>query len=455
MTGGRGGSGLGEGTAGGIAKGWASSYIRAVLQSNPIHALVISASLGALIGLVRQWEYEKKHPGAEAPAGLRTFTAWALLGCGAGLLEMAGAAWVFSVGLAVFTLVLGAIHLRNQPKMQVGLTTFSVGVLTYVAGGLASYGKFVAAASLSVGAMLILGSKEWSHAWTKKMTAEDLRYLLQFAAFTGLVLPLVPDESIGPYQAFNPHTIWLMVVLVAGLGFAGYVAVRWLGARAGILLTGLAGGLASSTVTTMAFGRQSLKSPSLSASLAVGAVLASVVMAPRGLIMVAVINPDVALPLLIPFGLMSLPGLLWVAWGIVRHHTHHRSKHEVDPPALGNPLSPAMALKFGLLYAVIAFIVKVAAQKLPSEWLYGVSFVSGLTDINAITVSSAQAASAKALDPLAPLVAARCVLLGSLANTGLKAVLAGTYGSPVYMRTTASVLAASAALGALGWWWMG
>jgi uncharacterized membrane protein (DUF4010 family) len=421
------------------------------LQSNPIHALVISASLGALIGLVRQWEYEKKHPGAECPAGLRTFTAWALLGCGAGLLELAGAAWVFAVGLAVFTIVLGAIHLRNRPKIHVGLTTFSIGVLTYVAGGLAAYGKFVAAASLSVGAMLILGSKEWSHAWTKRMTSEDLRYLLQFAAFSGLVLPLVPDEDIGPYKAFNPHTIWLMVVLVAGLGFAGYVAVRWLGARAGILLTGLAGGLASSTVTTMAFGRQSVKSPSLSSSLALGAVLASAIMAPRGLIMVAVIDPDVALPLLIPFALISLPGLLWVGWEILRRRAHHQ-KHEVNPPVVGNPLSPAMALKFGLLYAGISFIVKIAAQKLPPEWLYGVSFVSGLTDINAITVSSAQAASANTLDPL---VAARCVLLGSLANTGLKAVLAGTCGSPLYMRTTALILAASAAFGAMGWWWMG
>jgi uncharacterized membrane protein (DUF4010 family) len=417
------------------------------VESNPIHALVVSGSLGALIGLVRQWEYEKKHPGEESPAGLRTFTIWGLLGCAAAELDQAGATLTFPVALAVFTLVLGAIHLREQAREQLGLTTFSVGLITFIAGGMAAYQHYQVALVLGAAAMLVLGTKDWSHSWTRRLTSEDLHYFLQFVAITGLVLPLAPDENMGPYGAFNPFKIWLMVVLVMGLGFAGYVAVRWLGERAGITVTGLAGGLASSTVTTLALGRQSASAPALAGSLAFAAVLASTVMNPRGVVMVALISPDTARLIIAPFLLMMAPGVLWLLWEWRRQRA--QGAGDVATPALPNPLSLRLAVKFGLLYAFIALVVKVSAQQLSSEWVYVVSFVSGLTDINAITVTSAQAAASHTLTPV---VAARCVLLGSLANTLLKGVLAAGLGAPVYRRTTALALAAMFVAGAAGWW---
>ena len=426
------------------------------MESNPIEAygsieaLLVSGSLGALIGLVRQWEYETAHPGQEAPAGMRTFMTWALLGCGAGLLQELTGGWLLAIGLGTFTLVMGAVHLLDKKAHHVGLTTFSSALVTFVAGALAAYNQFQTAVVLGVGTMIILGSKQWSHAWTKRWTAQDLRYLLQFAAITGLVLPVAPDRDMGPYSALNPHQIWLMVVLVAGLGFLGYVAMRWLGGRAGIILTGLAAGLVSSTVTTLAMSRESKTARGLEESLALAVVLAcTVVMIGREVVILMLLCPVLVPLTLVPFALMALPGLVLALWVAYRWHAHR--KHEVDAPVLENPLNPLMAVKFGLLYAVITLVVKVAAGQLSHTWVYGISFVSGLGDINAITVTSAQAASSLLLKPEE---AARCVVLACLANTLVKAGIAVALGGPLFRRAAGIALVVVLVAGAAGMWWM-
>ncbi|HVU38897.1 MAG TPA: DUF4010 domain-containing protein, partial [Opitutales bacterium] len=227
------------------------------IPSNPIHALLVSGSLAALIGLVRQWSYEREHRGETAKAGLRTFTAWGLLGAAAGLLERAGVAWALAGVLLAFTVVLVAVYVGEGKRHVLGLTTLSVGLVTFTIGAMVAYEIYVPAVMASAAVMLILGIKHWSHDWTRRWKEEDLRCLLQFAAITGIVLPLAPNQDYGPYGGFNPYKIWLMVVLVASLGFLGYIAIRWLGAQAGIMVTGLAGGLASSTATTLAMSRES------------------------------------------------------------------------------------------------------------------------------------------------------------------------------------------------------
>jgi uncharacterized membrane protein (DUF4010 family) len=411
---------------------------------------VVSACLGALIGLVRQWEYETQHPGKEAPAGMRTFMTWALLGCGSGLLQELTGGWMLAMALGTFTLVMGAVHIYGTKAHHVGLTTFSAAVVTFVAGALAALHQFQAAVALGVGTMIILGSKQWSHSWTKRWTAQDLRYLLQFAAITGLVLPVAPDRDMGPYNALNPHQIWLMVVLVAGLGFLGYLAMRWLGGRAGVILTGLAAGLVSSTVTTLALSRESKTARGLEESLALAVVLAcTVVMVGREVVILAVLCPVLVPMTLAPFALMTLPGLILALW--VWHRWHSDRKHDVDAPVLDNPLNPLMAVKFGLLYAVITLVVKVAAGQLSHTWVYGISFVSGLGDINAITVTSAQAASSRLLEPGE---AARCVVLACLANTLVKGGIVVALGGPRFRRATGVALAAVLVAGAAGMWWM-
>jgi uncharacterized membrane protein (DUF4010 family) len=397
------------------------------MPNNPIHALLVSASLGALLGLVRQWEYEHGHPGETAKAGLRTFTAWSLFGCAAGILAQATTPMTLALSLAAFTLIMGAVHIADGEKETLGLTTFSISLVTFALGALAAYAEYEAAMVLGVGAMLILGSKTWSHAWTRRWQETDLRSLLQFAAITGLVLPLAPNEDMGPEHAFNPFKIWLMVVYVAGLGFFGYVAIRWLGERAGIFLTGLAGGLASSTATTVSMSRQSKTAPTQEASFALAALLACTVMLVRLLVLLVTVDVTLAGAMILPFVGMAVPSIVV---SIMQWRRAARVKN-VDAPKMNNPLSLTLALKFGVLYAVVGFLVKFATNHLSAGWVYVVSFVSGLEDAAPITLSTAHAVSTGALS--LP-VAARCVLLGALANTLMKAVLAAAFGSSGFRR---------------------
>jgi len=422
-------------------------YITRVMPSNPIHALLVSASLGALIGLVRQWEYEHDHPGETAKAGLRTFTAWSLLGCASGLLAQESAPVTLAVALGAFMLVLGAVYVADGEKETLGLTTFSIGLVTFALGALAAYGMFEAAAVLGVGAMLIFGSKQWSHSWTRRWKAADLGILLQFAAITGIVLPLAPNEDLGPYSAFNPYNIWLMVVLVACLGFLGYLAVRWLGERAGMMVTGLAGGLASSTATTLALSRQSRDTPQLENGLALAVVLACTVMLARVAVMLALICPAVAQAALGPFALMALPGVGWALWQWRRSRAAQAGI--VDTPVLANPLSLTLAIKFGVLYALVRFLVKLASGNLNPAWVYAVSFISGLTDMDAIAISSAQAVAAGALEVD---VAMNCIIIGALSNTLVKAGLAAALGTAGFRRAILWSLGAVFVAGLAGLW---
>jgi len=420
-------------------------YIHFAVPSNPIHALLVSASLGALIGLVRQWEYENEQPGETARAGLRTFTAWSLMGCASGLLAQESTPVTMAVALGAFILVLGAVHIADGPKETLGLTTYSIGLVTFAVGALAAYRLFEAATVLGVGAMLIVGSKQWSHSWTQRWKAADLRILLQFAAITGIVLPLAPDEDFGPYGAFNPYKIWLVVVLVACLGFLGYLAVRWLGERAGLIVTGLAGGMASSTVTTMAMSRQSRDTPQLENGLALAAVLSCTVMLARVVVMLAMISPLVAQAVLGPFALMALPGAAWALWQWRRRRA--AGPDTIDTPALTNPLSLAIAIKFGALYALVRFLVNLAAGHLHPGWVYAVSFASGLTGMDAIAISSAQAAAGGTLSVD---VAANCIILGALSNTLINAGMAAALGTAGFRRAIGWALGAVFVAGLAG-----
>jgi uncharacterized membrane protein (DUF4010 family) len=416
------------------------------VPSNPIHALLVSASLGALIGLVRQWSYEREHHGQTAKAGLRTFTTWSLLGCAAALLEQQGATWALGATLLAFTAVLATVHFGDHNRATLGLTTISVGLVTFTAGALAGYALYVPAMMLGVGVMLILGSKHWSHAWTRRWKPEDVNCLLQFAAITGIVLPLAPNEDIGPDGSFNPYKIWLMVVMVASLGFLGYATVRWLGERAGMMVTGLAGGLASSTATTLALSKQSRATPALNQSLALAVVLACTVMLPRMTVMMAMVSPKLALASLGPLALMALPGIVWGLW---EWYYRVHPKHTVNTPALANPLNLTVAIKFGAVYAVVRFLVKIASGSLNPTWVYGVSFIAGLTDTAAISLSSAQAVVAGTLSAT---VATKCVVIGALSNTLVKAGLAFGLGAPEFRRAIAWALGGVFVAGLIGLW---
>lgn len=413
-------------------------------MSPTLSALAAAAGCGALIGSIRQWSEQTRHAAEAAPAdfgGVRTHTLWALLGCVA-----AGFPWTLPAVLLLVAAHLIAMRWGRSADRAPGGTGFAAALLTVLVGALIGDGQARAAVMVTMLAVVLLGLKEPIHAWTRRFTPADIRAALQFVAITGIVLPLVPDRAYGPAGTINPHKIWLMVVLISGLGFAGYVAMRVLGARAGITATALLGGLASSTASTLAFARRSREEPALAGHHAFAAVTACTVMLPRVALTIFVFSPALARELAAPLALMAAPALIFASLFWLRRP----SAAEVAAPAVGNPLGLAIAIKFAALYALIDLLVKLA---LAQEWSVGLlplSFVSGLTDMDAISLSVAQSVRDAALDPA---FAARAVLIAAAANSLLKAALAVSLGSPGLRARVALVLGATAALGA-GWAWL-
>jgi uncharacterized membrane protein (DUF4010 family) len=234
-----------------------------------------------------------------------------------------------------------------------------------------------------------------------------------------------------------------MVVLISGLGFSGYIAMRLFGTRAGILLTSLFGGLASSTASTLAFSRRSREEPALSRDYAFAVVVACTVMLPRVFIVVFLLSPPLALRIAPAFAAMMLPALIYAVWHIWL--APGTDKNAVASPAMNNPLSLVTAIKFALLYAIIAFLVKAATALELQSGLLPLSFISGLTDMDAISLSMANNLRSASIDlPLA----ARAVILAGVANSLLKAALAASLGSPLLRLRAGSVLVATAVVGA-------
>lgn len=403
-------------------------------------SLIVSGSLGALIGLERQWERQLEQPEERVAAGVRTFAFWALLGAVAAFLSSHGQPHVFVAGMFAMVCWLGIfLYFESRAKPGAGLTTAATGLLTYLLGGLVVAGEARVALVVTVGTLLLLAAKPSLHALSRSFTAEDARMALQFLAVTGAILPLVPDRDMGPMGAFNPRSIWLMVVIVSGLGFAGYIAVRILGASRGIALTGLAGGLASSTATTLSMSRLSREQPLLARDCTLAVLIACTIMLWRVELLVLAISPPLALAILPDFLLMSLPGLVFAAWRL------WSGGPSSDAAATyKNPLSLKVALQFGALYAAVVFVVKLAVTQFGGAGLLSASFLSGLTDLDAIALSLSNLFSENQIPHL---LAAQGIVLAAVANSLLKAALAASLGAPILRRLTLRILGLTAAIG--------
>lgn len=411
--------------------------------------ILVAASLGALIGLERQWDNQLHHPDRTIPAGLRTFTFWSLMGVLCGYFSRESSSWMIAAGFVAMTAWLTiyiAIKFKREEKGS-GMTTAAVGILTYLIGALVAYDHAKIALILSIAILILLAGKNYLHQFSRKFTADDVRMALQFAAVTGIVLPLVPDKDFGPFDGFNLYSIWLMVVIVSGVGCVGYIFVRILGASLGIALTGLIGGIASSTATTLAMSRLSREKPALSSDCALAIVLACTVMLWRVALIVGLIAPTVLLQLWPSLAVMSAPGL---AFALLRwaHLTQHAEQGHFK--TYENPLSLKVAIHFALIYAVVVFAVKVAQHYLGESGLYAVSFLSGLTDLDAISLTVSKMSQSSALSGD---TAAQCIVLAAIANTILKGGFAMTLGSKQLAWVTWSVFLATIALavGALLW----
>jgi uncharacterized membrane protein (DUF4010 family) len=397
--------------------------------------LAVSLAIGLLIGLERGWQQRTAADGERA-AGLRTLGLTGLLG---GVLAAIGSTadrLLLASGLAGVALVLGAFQLvEARSTRNTSATGVIAGLLAFALGAYAVVGDVAVAVAAGVATTVILAFKQPLHAWVRGLTWPELRAALVLLVMTALVLPVLPDRTLDPWAALNPRRIWLLAVLIAGLSFVGYWAVRTLGNRVGLLLSAVAGGLASSTATTLSFARLARSHRPLCGWLAGGTLVASAIMSARVLVMAAVINRAFAATLAWPLGVFGGVSALAGALLLSRSPLETEERQE---PTLTNPLEVGAALKFAVLIAVIMLIAKILAKSTGAMGVYGLAGLSGLADVDALNLS----VSGMAGRELSFANATLAVLIAVGANTLSKVVIAGVAGT---VRHAVLVGAASAA----------
>ena len=402
---------------------------------------LLAAALGGLIGLERQVGRVESRADF---AGLRTFALYAIWGAGAALIGREIGQAAFAVVAAGFVALLVVEYWFIASGGDRGTTTEAASFAAFVIGVLVWMEHEVAALALAVGVAILLQSKVWIHGVVGRFTNEDLRALLRFGVLTAVILPLVPDRNMGPFDAINPFQIWLMVVFVAGIGLAGYIALRLLGPR-GLAPTGLVGGLVSSTAVTLGFSRMSRRSPRVTNSLAAGILGASGLMYARVLIEALVVEPELGRTLAVPLGALfvAVVGTALVMWWRTTRHDQVDADLKVR-----NPLTITSALQFGALYGVVVFIAKALIDNVSQSSLSAVGAVSGINDVDAITLAAANFVREGTV-PVG--TGAGAVLAAVAVNTLVKAGLAFALGSKALGVRVAAVLVPAAAGAGVAW----
>ncbi|MBW4935987.1 MgtC/SapB family protein [Marinobacter sp. F4206] len=346
--------------------------------------LAVALLLGAIIGLERGWDARDQKSG-ERIAGIRTFALVGLLGGLSAVLADAITPWAFPV-LLISVVAMGLVgyserlaHIRNfSITGMVGM------VLTFCFGAVAVAVDPVMATAAAVVTAIILDNKEDIHGWVYKLKDHELDAALKLLLISVVMLPLLPNQEMGPGGVLNPREIWWMVVMIASISFVGYFAIRVAGTRRGILFTGVFAGLSSSTALTLHFARQSAQFPQLSAQFATGILIACGTMFPRILVYCFVINRDLLPSLIWPVATMTalLYGPAFLIW------RRHSDRPEVNQPPLNqNPLDLTSALLFGLLLMAILLLGEFLTGWLGNAGIYMLAASSGIADVDAITLS--------------------------------------------------------------------
>jgi uncharacterized membrane protein (DUF4010 family) len=383
--------------------------------------------LGLLLGFERQ---RKQLPNEEQFAGVRTFALISLLGATATHLQInLQLPWMLPVAFAAVAALALASYVMTSRAGDVGATTEVSALMTFFIGSLCAAGEATLATALSVVALLMLSIKSWSAEAASHIEAADVEAVLKFSIITVIVLPLLPNQTYGPepLNVLNPFKVWLMVVLISGLNFASYVLVKVLGAEHGIGVTGILGGLVSSTAVTLGFSQRSRHEPQLASSFALGILVAWTIMFFRVLLAVAVIDVDLARRLALGVGILGAVSLGCCA---ILFFTH-KSDEKGSVKSGSNPFELGEAVKFGLLFGVVTLIAKAAEVHLGATGLYIAGAVAGLTDVDAIALSMANLVGQ---EPDMIGVGARTILIAIMANTLTKTGMAVSVGAPELRR---------------------
>jgi uncharacterized membrane protein (DUF4010 family) len=424
----------------------------------PYASLALVLAVGFLIGLQREQSMAGEGPGRRTfVGGIRTFPLVALAGGVATLLARGLGPWITLVTfllLAVPVAIAYADDIRQGRDR--GLTSETAFVVTFLLGALGlsegilppEVNRQLLVASLGVAVTALLSMKEALHDWAARVSKEDLYATVKFLVVAVIVLPILPNKTWDPLEVLNPFHIGLMITLIAGLGFAGYVAFRMLGPGRGLAMTGLLGGLVSSTAVTLSLSGRAKEHPGIADACAAGMVLAWTVMCPRVLAAVAVVHPDLARRLALPLGAAAVAGALASA---LLYRKTRAAAAEAEPVVLKNPFELGTAVKFGALFALVLVLSKLAVDQWQGTGLVVTGALAGTTDVDAVSLSAAKLAHGG----VGLGIAAAAILVACGSNTLVKAGIAWTvagwaFGRRVLPAVLAMLVAGTA--GALASW---
>ncbi len=370
--------------------------------------LGIALGLGLLVGLQRESTASKL-------GGVRTFPLITLFGALCGLLASSFGGWVIGAGLLALTalIALGKQAELKADKPDIGMTTEAAMLLMFAVGAYLIGGQRALAVAVGGVVAVLLHFKGQLHEAVARLEANDLKAIMQLALISLVILPVLPNRTYGPYDVLNPRQIWWMVALIVGISLGGYIVYKFWGTNAGVVLGGILGGLISSTATTVSYAKRARSTPNTANLAALVIVIASAVVYARLQLEIATVAPRflpvAALPLSAMLGLLA-------ACAVVLWLLNHDTSDEM--PEQENPSELKAALLFGLLYAAILFGVAAVKAHFGNRGLYVVAVLSGLTDVDAITLSTSQLVQSERLSAAEGW---KLILIASLANQVFKA----------------------------------
>lgn len=405
-----------------------------------LERLALALAIGLLIGVERGWQERDLKEGARA-AGTRTYALVGLLGGIAAALQATLGGLVLPAALLGFAGAFTMFALREaQLNGGTSATSMVSGLVAFGLGALAVAGSTLVAGMAGIATTIILAERKSIHAFVARLTWAELRSALLLLVMSFVLLPLLPDRTVDPWQAINPRQLWLMMVVVAAISYVGYICVRLLGYRAGLVVAAAAGALVSSTVVTLAYARLSKLHPQNAMPLTAGITASWAMSLLRMSVIACALSPALIQPLLVSLG----PPALFLAAATVFFYRSSPSTETVSPLELNDPFELGEVLKFGVLLAAVSLASKLLGTGAGSLTLLPLAAVSGLVDVDPITISVARIAGGAL--PLRD--AAQVILVAAAANLACKTAVAIALGSRGLMFRIVGVSTMAAAVAA-------
>lgn len=390
-------------------------------QAEFIVRLLVTVGMGGLIGLER--EHTAMNEPTKSFAGIRTFIFLSLLGFMGGLTYFLLSEWVFLAIIISVTILTGISYWVTASKGEIGATTEFSALITFVLGTLTVLGFIELSLMITVVVVVILSSKLKLRNIVGRITAEEFYDIVRFVVIALLIFPFLPNETFGPYDVLNPREIGWVIILTSGLGFVGYLLMKFMETQKGILISGIVGGMVSSTAVTWVFSKKSKENESHSNSCAIAILAASSISIARVLIWVFIFNKSL-FNQLYPAFIMIFAAAIGVTLFLYFKRT---DKVSIDSEVKkGKPLDLKGAFVFGIIFVAITLIVSYSNDVFGASGIFLSSAIAGLSDIDAITISVSKLAGGSIdLD-----LASKSVLIATISNTLVKMGIGVWAGSP-------------------------